>query len=284
MPTAQVFLVSGNPGDPPNPAAHVLATDAGLGEYHTASGLTAGQVLRALSASTARFQVLVQSDITGLVSELAGKAASAHTHAEADVTNLVSDLAGKAASAHTHAAADVNSGVLAAARLASGTADTTTWLRGDQQWLTLPGLPPLVHGDLLHDATVASLDGGGRVPTAELGSGVASASTFLRGDQSWATPAGGAGSSFTAFTRDLGAARRSGTFDITGLSGLTADKQVTVLQTADIIASKGNARDEAEMDHISATGYVVNTTTIRCYWQAPSVVVGTYAFAYLVSA
>ena len=36
-----------------------------------------------------------------------GAAASSHTHAESDVTNLVTDLAGKAALSHTHAEADV---------------------------------------------------------------------------------------------------------------------------------------------------------------------------------
>jgi hypothetical protein len=95
-------------------------------------------------------------------------------------------------------------------------------------------------------------------------------------------PAGAGG--FTHFTKDLGVARRSGTFDITGLAGLTADKVVDIVQTAAQIATKGNARDEAEMDHIDVTGYVVDATTVRAYWQAPSVVVGTYAFAYAVSA
>ena len=87
----------------------------------------------------------------------------------------------------------------------------------------------------------------------------------------------------TDFTKDLGAADRSGTFDITGLSGLTTDKVVTVIQTAAKITSKGDARDEFEMDNIQLTGYVVDANTIRVYWQAPSVVVGTYAFAYQVS-
>jgi hypothetical protein len=95
---------------------------------------------------------------------------------------------------------------------------------------------------------------------------------------------GAGGSGFTAFTKDLGAARLSGTFDITGLSGLTAAKVVSVVQTAAAITSKGDARDEFEMDPIALTGYVVDASTIRCYWSAPHVVVGTYAFAYLVSA
>jgi hypothetical protein len=108
--------------------------------------------------------------------------------------------------------------------------------------------------------------------------------TFLRADGAFATPTASAAVTYLDFTKDLGTARRSGTFDITGLSGLTADKIVLVTQTAAAIASKGNARDEPEMDQIQVTGYVVDTTTIRCYWQAPSVVVGTYAFAYLVGA
>jgi hypothetical protein len=45
---------------------------------------------------------------------------------------------GAAPTVHTHAAADIVSGVIATARLASGTASATTFLRGDQTWATLP--------------------------------------------------------------------------------------------------------------------------------------------------
>ena len=85
------------------------------------------------------------------------------------------------------------------------------------------------------------------------------------------------------FTKDLGVSRRSGTFDITGLSGLTPNKVVSVVQTAAAIASKGNARDEPEMDLIRLTGYVLDANTIRVYWNASGVVVGNYSFAYTVS-
>lgn len=99
-----------------------------------------------------------------------------------------------------------------------------------------------------------------------------------------AGPPGASGSgAMTALVQDLGVARRSGTFDITGLSGLVADRVVTIVQTAAAVASKGNARDEPEMDQVQATGYVVDATTIRAYWQAPNVVVGNVAFGYLVN-
>jgi len=38
---------------------------------------------------------------------------------------------------HAHSAADITSGTIATARLASGTADSTTYLRGDQTWATV---------------------------------------------------------------------------------------------------------------------------------------------------
>lgn len=103
------------------------------------------------------------------------------------------------------------------------------------------------------------------------------------GTLSWVTPgAGSAGVAWSLFTRDLGVAKRSGTFDITGLSGLDVTKPVMVMQTNDQIGNKGSARDEFELDAIQLTGYVVDAATIRVSWWAPSIVVGEYAFAYAV--
>lgn len=49
-------------------------------------------------------------------------------------SSIQTQLNGKAATSHTHAASDIASGTVATARLGSGTADSTTFLRGDQSW------------------------------------------------------------------------------------------------------------------------------------------------------
>lgn len=87
---------------------------------------------------------------------------------------------------------------------------------------------------------------------------------------------------YVPFVRTLGAAGRSGSFDVTGLTGLTAGGLVLVAQTAAAIASRGDASDEPEMDAIAATGYVLNATTIRVHWRATGVVVGDYSFVYCI--
>lgn len=128
----------------------------------------------------------------------------------------------------------------------------------------------------------ASLITAGTVATARLGSGAASAANCLLGNQTWGTTP--ADSIRADFTVNLGVAKRSGTFDITGLAGLTPGNTAIIVQTAQAIASKGNARDEPQFDPIIACGYVVDAATIRCHWRATGVVVGTYAFLYQVGA
>lgn len=131
-----------------------------------------------------------------------------HTHAQSDVTNLTTDLAGKAPTVHTHAAADVTSGSFNIARIPTGSTSSTVCIGNDAR--LSDARTPLTHTHPQSDVTnlVTDLAGkaatvhthaagditSGTVATARLGSGTASSTTFLRGDQTWATPSGGGGS------------------------------------------------------------------------------------------
>jgi hypothetical protein len=64
--------------------------------------------------------------------------------ANSAVTNGVS-WGAPAPAAHNHAASEVTSGTVAAARLGSGTANSTTYLRGDQTYADPTLQPPVVH-------------------------------------------------------------------------------------------------------------------------------------------
>ena len=74
----------------------------------------------------------------------AGKALLDDANAAAQLTTL-----GAAAASHTHGAADMASGTVATARLGSGTANSTTLLRGDQTWAAPSGGSGLTHPQVL---------------------------------------------------------------------------------------------------------------------------------------
>jgi hypothetical protein len=138
------------------------ATDAFLRALENATGtLPQSQVTNLVSdlaGKAATVHQHSQSQVTNLVSDLAGKAPTSHTHAQADVTNLVSDLAGKAAASHTHATSQVVgldaalAGKAAASHThgvadltATGTRDATKFLRGDNTWQTPPTSTPVIY-------------------------------------------------------------------------------------------------------------------------------------------
>jgi len=69
-----------------------------------------------------------------LVANVAGHSAS---HASGGADAITPASIGAATSSHQHAASDINSGTVATARLGSGTANSTTYLRGDQTWSSI---------------------------------------------------------------------------------------------------------------------------------------------------
>ena len=119
-------------------------------------------------------------------------------------------FSGSGASLTALNASNLSSGTVAAARLGSGSSVTTKFLRGDNTWQTISATPEgtaiLSTGESggtkflredgdgtcswqtvdLTNLNATNLTSG-TVPTARLGSGTASSSNFLRGDNSWQT-------------------------------------------------------------------------------------------------
>ena len=101
-------------------------------------------VMTAADAAAARTAIGAgTSSFSGAYSALSGIpstfAPSAHktSHATGGSDALTAADIGAAATSHTHAASDITSGTIATARLASGTANSTTYLRGDQTWASV---------------------------------------------------------------------------------------------------------------------------------------------------
>ena len=115
-------------------------------------------VMTAADAAAARTAIGAgTSSFSGAYSALSGIpstfAPSAHktSHATGGSDALTAADIGAAATSHTHTAADITSGTIATARLASGTANSTTYLRGDQTWASVSAGVSSLNG--LTDAT-----------------------------------------------------------------------------------------------------------------------------------
>jgi hypothetical protein len=67
-----------------------------------------------------------------------------------------------AAASHNHAASEITSGTVATAQLGSGTANSSSYLRGDQKWAALPATPVTI-GIAVGDETTAITTGTAKV-------------------------------------------------------------------------------------------------------------------------
>lgn len=196
-------------------------------------------------------QVLTSNGVLPLWTNPSGGSWGSITGTLSNQVDLWAELSGKAASSHTHAALDTTSGIFSTARLGSGTASSSNFLRGNQTWSAVGWVdvggkpstfPPDAHGHPLAELTQsgaatgqipkwngtawapaaddvggspswgsitgtlsnqgdlwAELSGkaasshvhsgsditSGTIATARLGSGTASSSNFLRGNQTW---------------------------------------------------------------------------------------------------
>ena len=132
------------------------------------------------------------------------------------------------------------SGRVPTANLGSGTASSATWLRGDGQWSPLPGSgtvtsvgltvpsPLTVTGSPITNAGTFALDwGSGLIPSANLGTGTASANTYLSGAGTWLAPVGGG--TVTSITAG------------TGLGAPTTGASITSTGTLNLLPATGLA-------------------------------------------
>lgn len=124
----------------------VADTKAALAHVHAAADVTTGVFANALLPQATTIaggkvelatvaEVLTGTDTTRAVTS--------------DGVKAVADL--KAALSHTHAAVAINAGIIATARLGSGTANATTFLRGDQTYAVPSGGGGSVATDAIFD-------------------------------------------------------------------------------------------------------------------------------------
>jgi hypothetical protein len=166
-------------GTADSPTVPGLAGKANTSHTHAPSDVTGTAVIttdpRLSDARTPTAHSHPTSDVTGLDAALAGKASTSHTHVIGDTTGLQAALDGKATSSHTHTLSQVTDAGNSASRNVGTTAGTVA--AGDDARLS-DARTPTAH---THD--VGDIDA----------TGTPSSTTYLRGDGTWATPAGGGG-------------------------------------------------------------------------------------------
>ena len=136
-----------------NGSAWVPATVSGGGGSGTVTSVAASGGTTGLSFTGS--PVTTSGTLT-----LGGTLAIANGGTGATTASAARSALGAAASSHTHAASDITSGVMATARLGTGTANSTTYLRGDGTWQAVSGGGGTVTSVDISGGTGVSASGG----------------------------------------------------------------------------------------------------------------------------
>jgi hypothetical protein len=127
-----------------------LITWDASGVAATVSAGTSGQVLTSNGAGAApTFQTSPSAPVT-----------SVNTKTGAVVLTAADVGLGNVANVDQQNASNLTSGTVGTARLGSGTADATTYLRGDQTWQTISSTPPTTYGAVGTYIFAAAIGGG----------------------------------------------------------------------------------------------------------------------------
>lgn len=176
---------------------------------------------------------------------------TAHTHPESDVTGLVADLAGKAAALHTHAWADITIGVPAAVTALSGTnTGDQTSVSGNAGSATVLATARNINGVSFNgsaDVTItcaADTLTGTALPVAVVGSSLTSVGTIVTGV--WNATAiglskGGTGADMSATGGTSFLVKQSGVGSSHTSGLLTVAEAASVLQGISITADVSNS-------------------------------------------